>query len=129
MTVAVVDTVDDRERFLALPAEVYRSDRHSSAPAAEDVAASLARPGFQAAQRAWLALDSGRPVARIVARVSPTLRDDQGLPFGMLGFFEALPGAGEAVRALFAAGIDWLRSPARARSSARWMATPGTSTG
>lgn len=110
MTVAVVDTVDARERFLALPAEVYRHDRQSIAPTREEAVASLDRPEFQTAQRAWIAVDGSRVRARIVARVSPTLRDSEGLPYGLLGFFEALPGAGEEVRELFAAGIGWLRS-------------------
>lgn len=97
------------ETFLGLPAEVYRDDPDYLAPARKDVLASLFRPDFRGAQRAWLALEEGRPAARIVARRSPALRDEQGLPLGLLGFFEALPGSDEAVARLFETAIAWLR--------------------
>jgi hypothetical protein len=97
------------ETFLGLPAEVYREDPGYVASPRKDVLASLFRPDFQGAQRAWVALEGSRPVARIVARRSPTLRDESGLPFGMLGFFEALPGSEDVVARLFEAGIAWLR--------------------
>jgi GNAT superfamily N-acetyltransferase len=109
--ILLLDIAADRnlETFLGLPAEVYRDDPNSVAPTRKDVLASLFRPDFQDAQRAWVALEDGRPAARIVARRSPTLRDENGLPFGMLGFFEALPGSEEAVSRLFEAAIAWLR--------------------
>lgn len=97
------------ETFLGLPSEVYRGDPHYIAPTHKDVLASLFRPDFTGAQKAWVALDGGRPSARIVARRSPTLRDENGLPFGMLGFFEALPGSETAVARLFEESIAWLR--------------------
>jgi len=97
------------ETFLGLPAEVNRDDPGYVASTRKDVLASLFRADFQGAQRAWVAVDGGRPAARIVARRSPTLRDESGLPFGMLGFFEALPGSEDAVARLFEAGISWLR--------------------
>jgi len=105
----VLDVAADRnlESFLGLPAEVYRDDPGYAAPTRKDVLASLFRPDFAGAQRAWVALENGRPAARIVARRSPTLRDENGLPLGMLGFFEALPGSDPAK--LFEAAIAWLR--------------------
>ncbi|HSN87615.1 MAG TPA: hypothetical protein VL025_12700, partial [Thermoanaerobaculia bacterium] len=100
------------EAFLDLPAEVYRGDPWYNAPTRKDVLASLFRADFTGAQRLWVALDSdrptARPVARIVARRSPALRDESGLPYGMLGFFEAREGAEEAVRSLFEESIRWL---------------------
>ena len=99
----------DLEAFLALPDEVYRGDPGSLPTPRADVLAGLRRPEFAAAQRAFLAVDEGgRPLARLVARRSPVLQDAAGLPYGMLGFFEALEDA-EAVAALFAAAITWLR--------------------
>jgi GNAT superfamily N-acetyltransferase len=97
-----LDITADRnlETFLGLSSEVY---------CRKDVLASLFRPEFAEAQRAWVALEGGRPLARIVARRSPTLRDENGLPFGMLGFFEALPASEEAVSRLFETSIAWLR--------------------
>lgn len=105
----MLDVAADRnlESFLGLPAEVYRDDPGYAAPTRKDVLASLFRPDFAGAQRAWVALENGRPAARIVARRSPTLRDENGLPLGMLGFFEALPGSDPAK--LFEAAIAWLR--------------------
>ena len=97
------------ETFLGLPAEVYDDDPGYVASTRRDALASLFRPEFAGAQRAWVALAEGRPAARIVARRSPTLRDENGLPYGMLGFFEALPGSHEAVARLFEAAIAWLK--------------------
>lgn len=110
MPIALLDAVSDRralDAFLALPAEVYRGDPRCIAPTRNDTLASFLRPEFVEAQRAWVAMDGGHPVARIVARRSPTLKDENGLPFGMLGFFEALPGFDPA--RLFEASIAWLR--------------------
>ena len=106
MPVLLLDVAADRnlETFLGLAPEAYQV-----APTRKDVLASLFRPDFSGAQRAWVALEGGRPAARIVARRSPTLRDEDGLPFGMLGFFEALPGSETAVARLFEESIAWLR--------------------
>ena len=99
------------EAFLAVPEEVYRGDANSCATPRSDVLASLRRPEFAGAQRVFVAVDGELPVARLVARRSPALRDEAGLPYGMLGFFEAVGGAPgrEAAAALFAEGIRWLR--------------------
>jgi GNAT superfamily N-acetyltransferase len=102
----------DLEAFLALPVEVYRNDPRAIPTPKADVLAGLRRPDFIDAQRAFLAVaEDGpitRPVARIIARRSP-LRDESGLPYGLLGFFEALPDCRDEVHALFAEAIAWLR--------------------
>lgn len=95
------------DAFLSLPAEVYRGDPGYNAPARKDVLASLFRPDFAGLQKAWVLVDGGRPRARIVARRSPALRDGTGLPYGLLGFFEALPEA--EVGTLFDEAVRWLR--------------------
>ena len=113
MAVALLDAIAGRQgldAFLGLPAAVYRDDRWYNAPARKDVLSSLRRPEFAKAQRVWVALHGGQPVARIAARRSPSLRDEKGLPYGLLGFFEALPGAGEAVSRLFTESVRWLKS-------------------
>jgi GNAT superfamily N-acetyltransferase len=98
------------DAFLGLPAEVYRGDSNYNAPTRKDVLASLFRPDFAGLQRAWVAVEDGKPQARIVARRSPALRDGTGLPYGMLGFFEALPEVPPAdVGRLFTESIRWLR--------------------
>lgn len=106
------DTPDaDLKAFLALPDWVYAGDPRYSPTPRSDVLAGLRRPEFSELQRVLLAVDDGRPLARAVARRSPSLRDDAGLAYGMIGFFEAVDGAAgeEAAAALLAAGIRWLR--------------------
>jgi GNAT superfamily N-acetyltransferase len=102
---------DDLEAFLDLPDEVYRGDPFYCAAPRRDALAGVRRPEFAASQRILLAVDDGRPLARAVARRSPSLRDDAGLPFGMIGFFEAVDGTlgREAAAAVLAEGVRWLR--------------------
>ncbi|HWM94834.1 MAG TPA: GNAT family N-acetyltransferase [Thermoanaerobaculia bacterium] len=111
MPVDLLDVTTDRglEPFLGLQTEVYRGDPGYIPSTRKDILASLFRPDFAGAQRAWVALENNHPVARIVARRSPTLRDEAGLPYGMLCFFEALPASNETVRRLFEESIRWLQ--------------------
>ncbi len=73
--------------------------------------AGLQRREFVRAQRAWVAAVDDYPVARLVARRSPELRDGEGRPLGLLGFFEAIEGpeGREGALRLLAEGIQWLR--------------------
>jgi GNAT superfamily N-acetyltransferase len=73
--------------------------------------AGLQRREFLRAQRAWVAAVDDFPVARLVARLSPALRDGQGRPLGLLGFFEAMEGpeGKEGALRLLAEGVRWLR--------------------
>jgi GNAT superfamily N-acetyltransferase len=93
--------------FLKLPEEVYRGDPGHDATPRRQVVAGLFRPDFAGRQRAWVMEEGGRPAARLVARISPSLRDASGRPYGMIGFFEALEGVD--VAGLFAAAVAWLR--------------------
>jgi GNAT superfamily N-acetyltransferase len=118
LAVRTVDTDGEGaglEAFLTLPEEVYRGDPFYLPPAREDTLAGLRRPDFAGAQRALVAFDGDRALARCVARRSPSLRDEAGLPIGMLGFFEALEGSQEAVHALFNEAIRWLRETGAGR--------------
>jgi len=92
--------------FLRLPGEVYRDDPDYNATPRREVLASLFRPDFAGRQRAWVT-----DGARLVARISPTLRDGSGQPYGMIGFFEVREGEADvaAVARLFATAIAWLR--------------------
>ncbi len=96
------------EGFLSLPSEVFHGDPDYSAPFRDAVVKSLRRETFAGAQRVLFATEDGRPVARVVARRSPALRDDAERPYGMLGFFAALDRP-FAVQALLTAGVAWLR--------------------
>ena len=95
--------------FLALPATVYQGDGNYNPTPRREALATLRRPEFAALQKVLVAFQGGVPVARLVARVSPELRDQDHRPYGMLGFFEALDGHAETVAALFLQGILWLR--------------------
>jgi GNAT superfamily N-acetyltransferase len=109
--IALVDAASGPglDAFLDLPSEVYRGDPWYNAPTRKDVLASLFRLDFAGAQRIWVAMEEGQPRARIVARRSPTLRDSAGLPYGMLGFFEAMPETEAAAGRLFEEAVRWLR--------------------
>ncbi len=94
-------------RFLDLPGVVYRDDPFYCATPPDAVLVSLGREPFQGRQAVLVQIDGVRSVARVVARLSPTLTDRDGRPLGMLGFFEALDEP-EHVAALFRGAIRWL---------------------
>jgi GNAT superfamily N-acetyltransferase len=93
--------------FLAVPDLVYRRDPWYTRPFPGVVEASLARPEFVDRQQAFTANVAGAPVARVLARVSPTLKSADGSPLGMLGFFEALDQPA-VVTPLLRAAAAWL---------------------
>lgn len=108
MPVTIRDAADEpvlREAFLRLPERVYVGDARYSAPPLEAVRRSLAAPG----RRLLFAEEDGRAVARLSAQLSPALQDEAGRPVGMIGHFEALERP-EAVAALFAEALAWLRA-------------------
>ena len=108
-TVCAVNTAAEWSEFWALPTRVYVGDPNYRAPSKTMIEANLLRPDFNDRQSMWLAVDEGRVVARVVARLSPTLTDDARRPVGMLGFFEAEDHP-VAVRELFDSATAWLRS-------------------
>lgn len=97
------------EGFLSVPRRIYLSDPAYIPASRREVLAALRRPEFAGAQKALVALSDDFVVARLVARLSPALRDDQGAPYGMIAFFEALAWYDEAVQGLFREAIGWLR--------------------
>jgi GNAT superfamily N-acetyltransferase len=80
----------------------------------DEALAGLERSEFVGRQRVLVARRDGRPAARLVARLSLSLQGPEGLPVGMLGFFEALDDP-EAVSSLFAEGISWLHKAGAGR--------------
>ena len=60
-------------------------------------------------QRGFVVYANDRPVARVVARVSSTLRGDDDAPMGMLSYVESL-NEPDAAAAMFRGAIAWLRS-------------------
>ena len=87
------------QQFLALAAEVYRSDPvwvpQSQATFQQSFAASLSRP--QAFLRPVICVEDGRTLARAVAILEPGAVYD-GHAQGYIGFFECLPQAPQAGR-------------------------------
>ena len=111
MRLETIDMNDAAElgAFLGFPDRVYAGDPWYCAPFRSSVASNLRRAAFSGMQSAFLARgDRGEPLARVVARQSPTLLDDAGRRLGMLGFFEALDEP-VAARAVLDAGVSWLR--------------------
>lgn len=104
----VKDDARHWDAFLGLANSVYRRDPHWIRQAAERVRTDILAPPFSDRQRVLLAWRHHAPVARVVARWSPELRDPAGAPLGMLGFFESLDDR-EAVHALFDHAVQWLR--------------------
>lgn len=107
MIVDALKTEGTLRSFLDLPRFIYRDDRNYIKESASKTRASLLRERFLDRQKALSWQSSGRVLARTVARVSPALRDANGGPVGMLGFFEA-EDAPEEVARLLSAGIEWL---------------------
>jgi len=86
----LIEIREDLEAFLRLPERVYAGDPFYIPSRRKDVQA----------QKLWVALEEGEPVARVAAWRSESL--------GILGLFEALDGHPEAVAKLFREAIGWL---------------------
>ncbi|HYW69080.1 MAG TPA: hypothetical protein VE960_05690 [bacterium] len=111
MAVSLLDATTDElalRPFLSLPDAVYDGDPYFCPSPRSSVLADLRRDEFAGAQRITVAVEEGRPVARVVARRSLKLTDSSGRPLGMLGFFEALDRP-DAVREMLESSIGWLR--------------------
>jgi GNAT superfamily N-acetyltransferase len=104
-----VNTTTAWSEFWDLPKGIYTGDPYYRSQSQAMIEGSLFRADFAGRQTVWLASDDGRGVARVVARLSPTLTDDNGRPVGMLGFFEAM-NIPDAMRSLFVAAVGWLRA-------------------
>lgn len=76
-------------------------------PTLESVERSMLRSKFLQ-QAGFRYLDSDGVAVQLVARVSPTLRDADQRPLGMIGFFAALPNQSATIATLQAA-VTWLR--------------------
>jgi hypothetical protein len=109
---SIRDALDDPrllEGFLDLPKRVYLEDPLYTPVPRREVLAAVRRPSGGGVQKALAALSGEFVVARLVARLSPALRDGEGRPYGTLGSFEALAWYDEAVGELFQEAIAWLR--------------------
>jgi GNAT superfamily N-acetyltransferase len=89
--------------------ETVNDDPHALRPKRESIATGIWRARFAERQWVGLARRNDRPAARVVARISPDLKDDAGRALGLLGYFEAHDDR-EAVTALLDAAVAWLRA-------------------
>ncbi len=101
------------EGFIHLPREIYRNDARWIPPLHKDVAnqISAGSPFLQKkgnSLRHFAALSGTRLIGRITAMVNADLKDEDGTPLGLLGFFECREDYGAAAGLLDAA-IAWLR--------------------
>ena len=106
------DPVLTRE-FVDLEYRLYRNDPHWVPPLRRgrlrDVGADnplFQRPGHDRIH--FLVHDGHHAVGRLVAAVSPDLRDEDGTPVGTVGMFEC-DESPAAASALLGAGVKWLR--------------------
>lgn len=86
---------------------VRANDPAVTMPTLESVERSMLRSKFSQ-QSGFRYLDSDGVAVQLVARVSPTLRDANQRPLGMIGFFAALPNQSATIATLKAA-VKWLR--------------------
>ena len=106
---ASAETSAQREAFHSLLPAVYAAQPPGTAPARDRIERGIVRPEFGSRQAVFVAVDGDRPLARVIARESPQLRDGNGRPIGMLGFFEAFDHP-EASTAVLRQGVDWLHT-------------------
>ena len=69
------DGTGSPDAFQQVAARVYDGNPHAIMVSADTVLAGLQRAEFADRQSVWTAFEGGEPVARVVARISPTLRD------------------------------------------------------
>lgn len=83
------------ERFLRFPFDIYRGDGAWIPPMADDVRRQLS-PGFSLHRKSgnhhrhFLATAGSRVVGRVTASVNADLTDRDGIPVGLVGFFECV---------------------------------------
>jgi L-amino acid N-acyltransferase YncA len=95
------------ERFAATGEALCVDPAHPSAPTAARTLASLA-PDHPTRRRCQLQLHVADGAGRVAAIINPRLRDADGRPVGLLGFFECEPDE-RLCAALLAAAAGWLR--------------------
>jgi hypothetical protein len=103
---------EDLTPFLEVPQRVYQGDPNWVPPLRSAVAKELqpGNPFFQYGKlQAFVALDDGKSVGRIVAAINQRLIEREFFPIGLFGYFESIPNFSVA-EALFTAAHEWLKS-------------------
>jgi hypothetical protein len=108
-----VATAADADRFLDLPAQVYRNDPNWVPPLRSSIAKQLSpentfRQYGRLQQFIAVMPQTNEVVGRIVAAVNDRLIQREGTNIGLFGYFECVEDFAVA-QALFQAAADWLR--------------------
>lgn len=110
LTVCPVQTPAELDAFLDLPSKVYANDPYWVPPIRSSIAKQLS-PDYSFREygtfQAFLALQEGAVVGRIVAAVNQRLIEREGEKIGLFGYFECMP-EGAIAQVLFAAAEQWL---------------------
>jgi GNAT superfamily N-acetyltransferase len=105
-----VVTAADLDLFLDVPHQVYANDHNWVEPLRSAIATQLSPNNpFQTygTLQAFIALEQGKPVGRIVAAINQRLIEREGQPIGLFGYFECIKNL-EIAKALFQAAEQWL---------------------
>jgi len=112
MRIQLVDKRRDLERFIRLPASIYRDDPHWVHPLLFELRNRFCpkrNPFYEHADVAcFLAERDGRVVGRISAQVCELAQASHGVGTGHFGFFECEDRV-ETARSLFQAAEGWLK--------------------
>lgn len=118
MEIQRVDGRADWNRFFRLPWKIYQDDPAWRPPLLMDLRQQFnprKNPFFSfGCAQAWLLLQEGRAIGRIVAFTDAHYEQSGDVRTGFLGFFECIDDA-EAARALFAAAAEWLQARGKTR--------------
>ena len=94
--------------FYAVPKAIYAGDVSYAVPFHNSVKQSVERTCFKDLQQTFLAYEGGAPISRLIARISPELKDEAGSPIGLIGFFESLDNP-SAVKEILQEAVSWLK--------------------
>lgn len=94
------------KQFHQLAMDVNKQPAIGSADSFKQMKKKLFAAEYIDNQCILLAFKDDKPVARLVARVSPTLKDSDGFAYGFIGFFASMDNS-LAATSLFEAAIDW----------------------
>ena len=111
VNITPVSTAEDQQKFLDVPYRVYKDDPHWVPPLRSSEAKHLADDNpflSYGSLQAFIALDKGTPVGRVVASVNQRLIEREGYAVGLFGFFECVNNEAIA-QALLETASDWLR--------------------
>jgi GNAT superfamily N-acetyltransferase len=107
LTIESAENVSAIEGFIDLGVRVARIDERAPAVDGRKVSAAIERLGGTGRQRLFAARRDTDVVARLLARVAPSHRDERGAPIGMIGFFESEDDV-ETSTAILDAACDYL---------------------